>query len=180
MGGRAGSGLFFPTRFGFRALIFGPVRFGQKMFLFGSPSGQNYFYSGQFRVQSLKGDLIFLGLIIQEIKFLVGFSRVCPHFPAFLLSSGCSGQKYITSGYLRFSKKWPGSVRVFKNTRTAGQISGRVWTRPSPNSLHLALCCWTNLNQGVVIPEEWVCLGPNFFPLKVTLANNKTSYVKIL
>ena len=57
---RAGSGLFFPSRFGFRALIFDPVRFGQKLSLFGSPSGQNYFYSGQFCVQSLKGDLIFL------------------------------------------------------------------------------------------------------------------------
>ena len=33
----------------------------------------------------------------------------------------------------RVSKKRPGSVRVFKNTGTAGQISGRVWTRPSPN-----------------------------------------------
>ena len=32
----------------------------------------------------------------------------------------------------RVSKKRPGSVRVFKNTGTAGQISGRVWTRPSP------------------------------------------------
>ena len=57
---RAGSGLLFLTRFGFRAIIFDPVRFGQKMSLFGSPSGQNYFFSGQFRVQSLKGDLIFL------------------------------------------------------------------------------------------------------------------------
>ena len=58
---------------------FGPyflARFGQKMFLFGSSSGQNYYYSGQFRVQSIKGDLIFLGLIIQEIKF-------CPHFHVF-------------------------------------------------------------------------------------------------
>ena len=57
---RAGSGLIFPTRFGFQALNFDPVRFGQNMSLFGSPSGQNYFFSGQFRVQSLKGDLIFL------------------------------------------------------------------------------------------------------------------------
>ena len=32
----------------------------------------------------------------------------------------------------RVSKKRPGSVRVFKNTGTVGQISGRVWTRPSP------------------------------------------------
>ena len=35
----------------------------------------------------------------------------------------------------RVSKKRPGSVRVFKNTRTAGQISGRVWTRPSPKTI---------------------------------------------
>ena len=34
----------------------------------------------------------------------------------------------------RVSKKRPGLVRVFKNTGTAGQISGRVWTRPSPTS----------------------------------------------
>ena len=60
---RAGSGLFFPTRFRFRALLFSPVWFRQKMFLFGSPSRQNYFYLGQFRVQSLKSDLIFLNLI---------------------------------------------------------------------------------------------------------------------
>ena len=33
----------------------------------------------------------------------------------------------------RVSKKRPGSVRVFKNTGTAGQILGRVWTRPSPS-----------------------------------------------
>ena len=55
--------LFFPTRFGFLDLIFSPVWFGQKKILFGSPLGQNYFYSGQFQVQSLKGDLIFLNLI---------------------------------------------------------------------------------------------------------------------
>ena len=39
----------------------------------------------------------------------------------------------------RVSKKRPGSVRVFKNTGTTGQISGWVWTRPSPTcctSLH--------------------------------------------
>ena len=35
----------------------------------------------------------------------------------------------------RVSKKRPGSVRVFKNMGTACQISGRVWTRPSPT------CC---------------------------------------
>ena len=63
LGSRAGLGLFFPTRFGFRALFFSPVRFGQKMFLFGSSSGQNYYYSGQFRVQSIKGDFIFLNII---------------------------------------------------------------------------------------------------------------------
>ena len=34
----------------------------------------------------------------------------------------------------RVSKKRPGSVQVFKNTGTAGQILGRVWTRPSPKS----------------------------------------------
>ena len=34
----------------------------------------------------------------------------------------------------RFSKKRPGSVRGFKNMRTAGQISGWVWTRPSPST----------------------------------------------
>ena len=60
---RAGSGLFFPTRFGFRALFFSPVQFWQKMFLFGSPLGQNYYYSGQFLVQSLKRDFIFLNSI---------------------------------------------------------------------------------------------------------------------
>ena len=32
----------------------------------------------------------------------------------------------------RVSKKRPGSVWVFKNTGTAGQISGRVWTQPNP------------------------------------------------
>ena len=31
------------------------------------------------------------------------------------------------------SKKRPGSVRVFKNMGTVGQILGRVWTRPSPS-----------------------------------------------
>ena len=87
---RAGLGLFFPTRFGFRALFFSPVRFGQKiifirvflgskLLLFGPVSGPIYkggFYFSEY-------NLIFLGLIIQEIKFLVGFSRVCPHFHVF-------------------------------------------------------------------------------------------------
>ena len=33
------------------------------------------------------------------------------------------------------SKKRPASVRGFKNTGTVGQISGRVWTRPSPSAI---------------------------------------------
>ena len=47
-------------------------------------------------------------------------------------TSGLSGQKIHTSVYLRVSKKWPGSVRVSKNTGIAGQILGRILTRPSP------------------------------------------------
>ena len=109
-GVRAGLGLFFPIRFGFRALFFSSVRLGQKCFclrskllLFRSVSGPIFkegFYFSEF-------NLIFLGLIIQEIEFLVGFSHVCPCFPAFLLSLGCSGQKYITLGYLQFSINLP-------------------------------------------------------------------------
>ena len=70
---RAGSGLFFPTRFGFRALFFSPVRFGQKMFLFGS-LGSKLFLFGPVLGPIFKGgidfsefNLIILCLIIQEI-----------------------------------------------------------------------------------------------------------------
>ena len=98
-------------------------------------------------------NLIFLGLIIQELMFLLGFLGVCLPFPVFLLSSGCSGQKYITSGYLQFSKKWLGSVRVFKNTRTAGQISGRVWTRPSPTYIRSRYVCDVRND----IPQRLLC-----------------------
>ena len=54
---RAGSDMFFPTRLGLRALFFSPAQFGEiYFFLVGSPSDQNHFHSGQFRVKS-KGEL---------------------------------------------------------------------------------------------------------------------------
>ena len=80
------------------------------MFLFGSPLGPNYFLFGPVLGPIFKEgfdfsqfNLIFLCLIIQEIKFLVGFLHVCPHFPAFLLSLGCSARvknisPWVTSG----------------------------------------------------------------------------------
>ena len=43
---------------------------------------------------------------------------------------GFLGSKWVTLSYLRFSKNDP--VWVSKNTGTAGQISGRVLTRPDP------------------------------------------------
>ena len=52
--------------------VFIRVFLGSKLLLFGPVSGPLY-----------KGGFDFLGLIIQEIKFLVGFSRVCQRFPAF-------------------------------------------------------------------------------------------------
>ena len=100
---RAGSGLFFPTQFGSAKIGgFFRVSLGSKLFLFGpSVSGPIFKWGFDFS----EFNLIFLGLIIQEIVFLVGFFHVCPRFPTFLLNLGCSGQKYITSGYLQFSQK---------------------------------------------------------------------------
>ena len=81
-------GLFFPTWVGFRALFFSPVRaknvfiwvsLGSNLFLFGPVSGP--IFKGEFDFSEF--NLILLGLIIQKIKFLVGFSRVCPHFHVF-------------------------------------------------------------------------------------------------
>ena len=91
------SGLLFPTQFRFRALFFCPVQFRQKMYLFGSPSGNKIFFQAILRSKLFlfgpvsgpifKGrfefsefNLIFWGLIIQEIEFLVGFWLVFPHF----------------------------------------------------------------------------------------------------
>ena len=73
---RTVSGLFFSTRFGFRSLFFSPVRaknvfirvfLRSKLLLFGPVLGP--IYKGGFDFSEF--NLIFLGLIIQEIKFLV-------------------------------------------------------------------------------------------------------------
>ena len=108
--------------------VFSPVQFGQQMFLFRSPSAQNNFLFRPVSGPIFKGgfdfsefNLIFFGSNYSGNWDLVGFSRVCPRFLAFSLSLGYLGQKYITSGYLQFSEKWPGSVRVSKNTGIAGQ-----------------------------------------------------------
>ena len=47
---------------------------------------------------------------------------------------------------LGFPKRYP--VRVFKNTGTAGQISGRVWTRPSPTMMIEAMNGALDVNKG--------------------------------
>ena len=82
----------------------------------------------------------------------------------------------------RVSKKRPGSVRVFKNTGTAGQISGRVWTRPSPkvptNSFNVSvlnhnisvLTFSQQFSAVVTVSFElnylFLCGGPPFFSIK--------------
>ena len=55
------------------------VSLASKLFLFGPVSGP--IFKGGFDFSEF--NLIFLGLIIQEIKFLVGFLRVCQHFHMF-------------------------------------------------------------------------------------------------
>ena len=108
---RAVSSLFCPTQFslGFRPCSLARLGSGKICFHTGLPRIKYILFRPVFD-SIFKGglvdlNLIFWGLIIQEIDFLVGFLRVFLRFPVFLLSSGCSGQKYITSGYLRFSKK---------------------------------------------------------------------------
>ena len=67
------------TQFGSGQNVFIRVSLGSKLFLFGPVLGP--IFKGGFDFSEF--NLIFLGLIIQEIKFLVGFSRVCPHFHMF-------------------------------------------------------------------------------------------------
>ena len=98
-------GSIFFTRFGFSAFFSGPVRIN-KIFFFGSIRVKKFFV----RVHIFTKNYSLVMVKVSKNPF----SGV----------SSCSGPRIITCVYILFSKKRPGSVRVFKNMGTAGQILG--------------------------------------------------------